>query len=158
MKKSLSLFLLIFLSFSACDDGFTEVVNEDYFVFGRFSGFCVGDCFSVFKADSESLTEDETSEKYTGADYEYIPGRTLNQGELLLAKELFAEIPSTLLANDKEVYGCPDCADQGGFYINFKINGIERTFLLDTRQTDDQSETLLTYKEKLATLIQELNS
>lgn len=125
-------------------------------IFGRFSGFCNGDCFAVFKVDAKSLTEDETSEYFTGDDYVYAPGRALSDTEYTMAKELLSSIPKELLTSDQQVYGCPDCADQGGYFLSFFYKGIEKSFRLDTRQTDDQSADLLTFKQKLSEVIQSI--
>lgn len=156
MKRLLSLFAIAFLSLSACDEASTEISDTDYLIFGRYAGFCGGDCFSVFRVDQINLVEDETSERYTGTTYEFKPGRILSNDEYALAQELLKSIPAELLSSDKEVYGCPDCADQGGFYISFSYQGVEKNFRLDTRQTDDQSSEILTFKNQLSELIEEI--
>lgn len=154
MKKLLCLLIFAFLSLSACDDATTELEQDGYMIFGRYAGFCVGDCFTVFKVTPSDLVEDQTSEHFTGDSYEFVPGRVLSTTELGLAKVLLSKIPQELLLTDKEAYGCPDCADQGGFYISFSLQGVEKSLRLDTRQTDDQSQEILTFKEQLSEVIE----
>lgn len=156
MKKLLSLFAIAFFCFTACDEAGTELSDSDFLIFGRYAGFCQGDCFSVFKVNSTNLVEDEISERFTGNDFEFKPGRTLDSHEYTLAQALLTAIPPELISSNIEVYGCPDCADQGGFYISFSYQGVKKSFRLDTRQTDDQSQEILTFKYQLNTLIEEI--
>ncbi|GAB5527347.1 MAG: hypothetical protein Roseis2KO_52190 [Roseivirga sp.] len=142
------------LSLYACDD--LEVPNKDadYVIFGRYAGFCQGDCFSVFRVNSTSLVEDETSEYFTGDNYQFVPGRTLSDTHYGLAQVLLTKIPAELLVTSKTTFGCPDCADQGGFYLSFSIGDVVKNIRLDTRQTDDQSEEVLLFKQQLSDVIQ----
>ena len=34
------------------------------------------------------------------------------------------------------VIGCPDCYDQGGYYIEVEENGIKRSWYIDTNKAD----------------------
>lgn len=154
MKKLFCLLSLFALSLYACNDIETETADADYVIFGRYAGFCQGDCFSVFRVNSTNLVEDETSERFTGDDYQFEPGRVLSDTQYGLAKVLLTKIPAELLATDKTVFGCPDCADQGGFYLSFSLKGKSKSIRLDTRQTDDQSEEVLLFKDQLSEVIE----
>lgn len=156
MKRIFSALILTLLSLTACEDSSADLQEGDYLIFGRFAGFCQGDCFSVFRVTQSDLTEDETAQRYTGTDYEYTADRTLSHAEYDLAKDLLSSLPTELLTSDKEVYGCPDCADQGGFLISFSYNGAEKTFRIDTNQTEDQSEAILAFKTGINEVLSEI--
>lgn len=154
MKKALYLLPLLMLSLCACNDIETPNKDADYVIFGRYAGFCQGDCFSVFRVNSTNLVEDETSEYFTGDNYQFQPGRVLSDTHYGLAKLLLTKIPAELLLTDKTIFGCPDCADQGGFYLSFSIGGEVKSIRLDTRATDDQSEDVLHFKGQLSEVIE----
>ncbi len=154
MKKVLYLLPLLIISLYACDELETQNNDADYVIFGRYAGFCQGDCFSVFRVNSTNLVEDETSERFTGDNYQFQPGRILSDTEYGLAQLLLTKIPEELLLTSKAAFGCPDCADQGGFYLSFSIGGVVKNIRLDTRQTDDQSEEILHFKEQLSEVLE----
>jgi hypothetical protein len=156
MKRLFSVLFVTLFSITACDDSAADLQEGDYLIFGRFAGFCQGDCFSVFRVTQSDLTEDETAQRYNGTGYEYTADRTLSKAHFALAKDLLSNLPAELLTSDKEVYGCPDCADQGGILVSFSYNGTEKTFRLDTRQTEDQSEAILAFKTEINEVLSEI--
>ncbi|MBK9487878.1 MAG: hypothetical protein IPO07_03120 [Haliscomenobacter sp.] len=56
---------------------------------------------------------------------------------------------------EDEVFGCPDCADQGGFYLEIKQGKSTRSWRIDTN--DDQIPAYLSaYTAKVGKVVDEL--
>jgi hypothetical protein len=51
-------------------------------------------------------------------------------------KELLDQIPGAL-DNEPEVFGCPDCSDGGGLYIEIKSGGEIKHWSIDIQRTPD---------------------
>jgi hypothetical protein len=54
----------------------------------------------------------------------------------LIAKQLIDQFPDQLIKNQEDTYGCPDCADQGGYYLELRTKKETRTWRIDTRDQD----------------------
>ena len=152
-KFSLTLFLCL-LVFSSCENE-TASPDTNTMLFGSFSGHCFGNCFTAFELDSTSVKSDDNEGHFTFDRYEFQSSRTLNMNAFSDAKSIFNSFPDEFNNTDKERFGCPDCADQGGFFIIFQIDGQRKMVLLDTKDTDDQSTEILAFKERLYDFIQE---
>jgi hypothetical protein len=130
-KKSLFvLFLLTAATFWGCKD--KDVFDDDYVVVGRFFGFCMGEsCIETYKITPSGLQEDSKDgypnqvDFYEG-DYFNLPGDDYN-----LAKLLRDSFPRQLLMETDTVFGCPDCADQGGYYLEIKNATEHRFWIID---------------------------
>ena len=136
MKLNL-VFLLGLLLLSACSG--EEDIN-DAFIIGTFFGECLGEsCVEVFKISEASIFEDR-SDLYPsgiddGRDFQKVDGN---------AKVFFDQIsnafPISLLNMKDEVYGCPDCADQGGVYLKLIKDNKEDGYWIFDNFTDDVPE------------------
>lgn len=130
------------------DDAITEIK------FGRYAGFCIGYCTQEITITPTSLNYqniprgDETLElvnvnqRYTQQDWSKLTE--------LLNYSAFLELPKTI--------GCPDCGDQGGYYIQITQNG-------STRRLDIDADILITdtaidpfYKKLREILTQQINN
>ncbi len=40
-------------------------------------------------------------------------------------------IPLIMLLDPRTIFGCPDCHDQGGYYLDFTLFGIKRHYQID---------------------------
>ena len=128
MKIYMFILTVFSLSFFGCsnDDGSQPQTDSDYLIFGHFYGMCHGDdCMATFKLTGDAL--------YIGnpagdGSFEFteLPTENFN-----IAKGLLEKIPDKLLDEDDQTFGCPDCADQGGMYIQVSVNGKVQTWLLD---------------------------
>jgi hypothetical protein len=107
-----------------------KLKNKEYFVFGTFYNECSGEaCVEMFKITPTSLLED-VLDKY--------PSRSsLFSGEYLtqlnekfeVIKEM-PMLPSDLFSSPDHVFGCPDCSDGGGLYIElFKDDKVEYCYI-----------------------------
>ncbi len=137
LKKTL-VFYVIFLFFMNTREH-KEAVSQskseaefEYLIFGHFYGECIGKlCVEIFKLTENRLFEDSNDyypgwqKQYNGKFYE------LENDRFNLAKDLIKYFPSKLLNEDKLVFGCPDCADGGGLYIELKANGAVRHWTID---------------------------
>ena len=121
----------LLVSFCSKEDGLT-LNDNDYFVFGHFYGFCIGeDCVKVFKLTKDQLFED-TTDNYLATDFDFIP---MGKEKFELVKDLIHAIPDQLLKEDKGTIGCPDCADQGGLYIEISNKGRIQSWRIDQNKS-----------------------
>jgi hypothetical protein len=98
-----------------------EIDGADYLIFGRYYGECLGEgCVEIYKLTATTLFED-TTDGYAGIG-------PLNFVEL--TSQQFSDVqglsdafPLELLDAGVATLGCPDCADQGGLYIQISDNG-----------------------------------
>lgn len=152
MKKFLGI-LLVFCSFYSCTSNDTIEINEkDYLIFGHFHGMCMGDgCIVNFKLTGDKLYED-LKKDYSHTKFEFV---LLNNDKFEQVKNLMDFFPSKLLNEKEYTLGCPDCADQGGLFIELSKNGVIKSWRIDS-----QKEAVPTYlhsfmdkiKEKIALL------
>ena len=140
MPRLYILFIAItgFISiFSCSEDEVTKTSEDSYLVFGRFYGECLGEqCVEIFKLEHERLFED-TNDIYPGNDNFYTGNFVeLGNDKYQLVKDLRDHFPKKLLEEIQVVYGCPDCADQGGLYIEYKSDTIHKYWILDQSKTN----------------------
>lgn len=134
MKKIKILVPIVFgvLIASCSKDVSTEPSESDYLIFGHFYGFCQGEkCIEIFKLESNRLLEDSKDEYPSRTDFyngDYI---ALGNTKFDLVKNLMDYFPDNLLNENDTVFGCPDCADQGGLYIEYNFNGIRKFWIID---------------------------
>jgi len=115
----------------------------DYLVFGTFSAGCETGCFKLFQLSNGQL-------------YKAIPGYSLVQPQTqkfssdplpaekyMLARELMEDFPAYLSNSTEEVFGCPNCADQGGLYLEQQQNGIVRKWKIDPNDHPDELSSYL---------------
>lgn len=114
--------------------------SPDELIFGQYYGECFGDyCIVNYRLESPSWCNDSTFFLYkdTSKTYpsvvDYIEGKYVQQSKekLQLAKDLLTLFPSKLMDDTTKVFGCPDCADGGGLYIERSVNRIRRKWLID---------------------------
>lgn len=111
----------------------------DYLIFGHFYGFCYGaDCIQIYQLDHELLREDTTdvypqtvSTNYPG-DFSVILSNDLREETLVL----WEDFPEALLAETETTFGCPDCYDQGGYYLEYKNGNTSDFWIFDTNLAD----------------------
>ncbi len=81
----------------------------------------------------------------------------LSAEDYLLVQDLAQDIPQELLDSSTDVYGCPDCADGGGIYLEITVDSEVRKWQFDTADTEDMSESIVAYKNKLFEISSELS-
>lgn len=99
--------------------------SDEYLIFGTYAGSCMGDCVDLFKLTKDALFKDVSNKRpyqegfYEG-DYKKLP--TIDYKRV---SALFGGVNPLEGKNNGKTYGCPDCADQGGIYIEYG-NGEEK--------------------------------
>ncbi len=162
MKKSM-IFLFAVLSFAACKDADItvqelETNSDDYMIFGTYHGFCMGDCTHLYKLEKGKLYPDAVERVYPSAEQRdslIFSETPLAQELYALAKTLRDSIPNELLTTEEERIGCPDCADQGGIYIEIKIGDTIKSWNIDTQESSLPAY-LIPYTRKVKEVMAEL--
>lgn len=130
--KQLSFIILVLLVFNSCKDKDIIVPNE-YLVFGHFYGFCAGEeCIELFKVDNERVYEDALDRYPSRTTFYEGNFRDIGKDYWKEAETLYSILPDSLRAAESgTVYGCPDCADSGGFYIEYKNSKDRKFWVID---------------------------
>ena len=129
MKKIL-LLIFIFGTFISCKKDNSKIVIDDknFLIFGHFYGECFGEgCVETYKLTDKKLFED-TIDDYSGRNLNFIE---LSNNKFEEVKDLIEFFPNELLKSDKSIFGCPDCADGGGLFIQYSENGKLKTWRID---------------------------
>lgn len=151
MKHSAFICILLMgtLGFQCTND---ETTN-DQFVFGVAYGFCSGDCAHFFRIKDQQLFTD-SMERYVSDEYMF-KSAALADEKYHLAKSLLDEFPEYLLDHANQTFGCPDCADQGGYHLLRVINGTTYFWHIDTNSMNQPVE-IREYIERMRNVIEEL--
>jgi len=134
MKILSSIFsaLLVFslLSVTSCSkEKESNTVAPDYLVFGHFYGMCAGElCVETFMLTESDLYEDSNDSYSAQEPFEMV--RMTNEN-FEKARDLTDYIPSELLNDNEDRYGCPDCGDQGGLLVILSVDGVVRKWRID---------------------------
>jgi len=130
--KNLFLFLMVMGIFISCDkdddDDCTTTDSPDYLIFGHFYGECLGEtCIETFKLSDTQLLED-TIDDYAGQNLSFVE---LSNEKFELVNDLNNYFPNELLNANETVFGCPDCADGGGLFIQYSLNDNLQSWRID---------------------------
>ncbi|WP_420387085.1 hypothetical protein [Roseivirga sp.] len=158
MRKLVLFFGLVTAGFIiACEDQIgssqAESNGEEYLIFGTFHGHCLPCENTMYKVTRTDLTFDDMS-LFPGLTYQFSKDGQLSTTDFNNSIQLLDLLPSAIKEADKEVYGCPDCADQGGYYLEFIQHGEIKRVILDTSDTEDQSEDMVNFKDAMSVIIQ----
>jgi len=126
IKIFFSLSIMI-LTVSSCKK---EADQDHYFVFGFFAGECNTNCSMIFKIENNKIYLDQ--ENYFPYDREIkFSNVQMSNEKYNIAIELEKKFPEFLLKNSKSTYGCPDCVDQGAFYLQINNGNQNRKWFVD---------------------------
>ncbi len=152
-------FLLVLLSGTvACHTTKTEVENtsgEFSLVFGKYHGFCAGDCVSLYKISGEQLFEDDLM-RFSGWDTPVFKDTPMSKQRYQQAKVLLDNFSPSLLQTDAETIGCPDCADQGGYYLEWQQGEVLRRWRIDTNENELPND-LVAYTRQITQVLESLH-
>ncbi len=133
MKKLVFLGLILMSVISCSSDDGIELNETNFLVFGHFYGECGGEgCIETFKLTGTSLFED-TNDNYVGIDFNFIK---LTNEKFEAVKDLVDFFPNELLTSSETTFGCPDCADGGGLFIQYSKNGVIRNWSIDQSKSN----------------------
>jgi hypothetical protein len=132
-RLTVVLFVLLFV---ACGEGthFNRLnPNKDQLIFGSFYGFCgpSEQCIEIYALQEGKLYEDQNDQYPQSSSPNDFNFEQLSQDKFELAEDMFDAIPGKLLATESTTFGCPDCSDGGGVYIEIKTGTQTRIFLID---------------------------
>jgi len=136
MKAIKVLILILAVVFiQSCDkNDEIELSDNEYLIFGHFYGECLGeDCIVTYKLTDKKLFEDN-NDNYSGTGpFDF---NELGIDKFSQVKDLIDYFPKELLNSNETTFGCPDCADQGGIFIQYVKNGDVNSWRIDQSKND----------------------
>jgi hypothetical protein len=126
----------------------------EYMVFGVFCGECSGHCATMYRyniTDSTNTLWVDTTDSYF-TNYGNIQYKTLitDPKKSSLTDSIAQKIPKIFLTTTllKETFGCPDCTDGCGIYVELGEGGTRKQFYIDY-QTGKLPESVKTFADLL---------
>ena len=132
MKKVFTLLMAIVIltSCNKDDDGIT-INEQNYLIFGHFYGMCAGEgCVETYKLTDLKLYEDILDD-YSGQNLDFVE---LDNETFEQINDLVDFFQNQLLNETDTVFGCPDCSDGGGLFIQYSDNGNLKSWRIDQFQ------------------------
>ena len=137
-------------SFQSCKkDPIAKTISYDYLIFGTIYGECGGpDCVTLYKLENGKLyknnnrTYPKLTQQYAGVYTE------LSQDKFNYVKDLPDYFPEDFLKQSEQFIGCPDCVDQGGYFVEFGKGDYRKNWMVDM-STANIPKTLHTFIDKL---------
>lgn len=127
--KLLAFVVAITVIASCSNEDTIETENYDYLIFGHFYGECIGEgCVETYKLTDTKLFED-SNDNYSGQ--EPFDFTELENNKFEEVKDIMDFFPSDLLSENENIIGCPDCADQGGLFIQYSKKGTVKSWRID---------------------------
>ena len=121
-----SVFLIFFLGCS--NDDSTTISGQNFIIFGHFYDNCFGEgCVETFKLTDNELFEDIIHD-YSGQDLDFVE---LENDKFEQVKDLVDFFPNQLLNDSESIFGCPDCTDGAGLFIQYSENGNLKSWRID---------------------------
>lgn len=156
--KSL-MFICSLLLFVSCGPDDKQAISPvTSVVFGAYYGMCAGyNCVRIYSVNSNYLYKDDSA-SYPSiyAPYTFVPTQVMAPSRFDIAKDLLQNVPDELAPGTQRQYGCPDCHDQGGVYIEIHAGSLSSRFFIDNDATADQSTAVEAYKKRVIQVLQQL--
>ena len=132
MNKALTLLIAIAMT-TSCNKDCITLNEQNYLVFGHFYGMCAGEgCVETYKLTDMKLYEDLIDD-YSGQNLEFVE---LENETFAQVNDLVDFFPNQLLSEEETVFGCPDCSDGGGLFIQYSDNGNLKSWRIDQFQNN----------------------
>jgi len=129
--KYIFLFLIVIGAFTSCNKD--KINEQNFLIFGHFYGMCVGEgCVETYKLTDVKLYEDIVDD-YSGQNLDFA---ALDSEQFELVNDLADYFPTQLLNENDTIFGCPDCADGGGLFIQPSDNGVLKSWRIDQVQNN----------------------
>lgn len=124
--KGILIFSILVATLTACKK---TSCTGDYFIFGVTYSECTGDCARYYMLKDGHLYTDNMTRPSEKLKFENTsqPSQSYN-----ISKQLLDNLPPVFKTLPSSTLGCPDCHDQGMYYIEFSKNSIRRRFKIDT--------------------------
>ena len=154
MKLKIRFVLVCFVLAGCVSHDIPLTSQTDSFVFGRYFGYCAGDCYDVFVLSGNSLyhSEDETYPT-KGSPWTLPRLSSLSNDQKNIASELRGLVPQALMNKKENVIGCVDCTDFGAVYIELNQGGTKRFWYIDNMTTDPELKNFVVTVHKKIDLI-----
>ena len=122
--------IVILTSCNKDEDSIT-INEQNFLVFGHFYGMCAGEeCVETYKLTDLKLYEDILDD-YSGQNLDFVE---LDNETFEQINDLVDFFPNQLLNETDTVFGCPDCSDGGGLFIQYSDNGNLKSWRIDQFQ------------------------
>ena len=113
------------------DEDCITINEQNFLVFGHFYGMCGGEeCVETYKLTDLKLYEDILDD-YSGQNLDFVE---LDNETFEQINDLVDFFPNQLLNETDTVFGCPDCSDGGGLFIQYSDNGNLKSWRIDQFQ------------------------
>ena len=140
----------------ACSKPSTVPQGEgEHFVIGKAYGMCQGDCATFYSIENGIAYTDDMKYFYRTENELKFKTNALPADKYKKIKKLAGQIPQYLIGHPNQTFGCPDCADQGLIYVETKINGVKKHWMIDTRMADIPVE-IRSYAEEVVNTLNQL--
>ena len=129
-------FLPILFILTSCSKSDEVNIDEfDYLIFGHFYGECIGEgCVETFMLTGTKLYEDKKDNYFfDNAEFDFVE---LGNDQFELVKDLKDYFPTALLDSEEEVFGCPDCGDWGGLFVQYAKDNVVKSWRIDQKKDD----------------------
>ena len=123
--KKLILSLIIVTIFTTCRK---SAFIDDHFIFGQYYNYCNSNCVNYFMIKKDRLYIDDMTHPSKRLKFK---NQTLTQDKFNLAKQLVDILPENLKNSPSQSFGCPDCGDEGAYYIEIKKNRTSKKFHIE---------------------------
>lgn len=155
MKHRFLGLLMLCLVFACSEDDPVPPVDitANYLVFGQFASGMNQEDSQLFRVDRSTFEKDVVNDVFPRLNYEFEAEITMSEAEKNNAQQLIDLLPDDLLQSTVDTFGCPDCHDQGGYFLEFGDGQQRKKILLDIVDTQDQTEDIIAYKNAMATLL-----
>jgi hypothetical protein len=131
----------------------------DYIIFGRFCGECGSNCAVMhrYNPNTKELFADYTDSYFKKDGNIVCKTKVSDSTKIILADSICKSIPDFLINNTNlsERFGCPDCTDGCGIYVEFKQSDKTKRFYIDHHSNELQKE-LQTFTILLVNIIDSL--
>lgn len=150
MKKLIRLTAIISLFTLSCRKD--PKPDTDYFLFGVSYGHCINDCAYFYKLENGKLYADDMKRFGT---FSFFSGE-LSDSKAGMAQNLLAQLPPVLISQPGQTFGCPDCVDQGAYFVQLKQNGTTVHWRIDP-STDQLPAELKAFADTLGSTLNKLS-
>jgi len=146
MKVKTQLYFLAIVCFFSCTKDPVTIDSVDYFIFGRAGCECGGNCGTFYKYFNDMLVEGDGQS--CQVNHHTFNGSALTADDKEQAEMLLNAFPDHLFYIQATSIGCPDCFDQGFYYIEIQTDGNNKSWKLD-RSVEAVPEYLWPFLQKI---------
>ncbi len=136
MKRIVLGLVVTSLLFFSCKK--SKELPADYLVFGTFYNGCESGCLNFFQISNDQLYAAMPGYSLVQTQSQVFSSEPLPAEKYEIARELVSDFPEYLRNSSEEIFGCPDCTDQGGLYLERRQNGVVRKWKIDPADHPDE--------------------